>query len=83
MDLHYGEEQERFREEVREFLHGWPLVGEDALLPPAEQEALFRARGIDAGYVYRDIPAQYGGGGQAPDVLKDAICRDEYARAGR
>ncbi len=82
MDLHYGEEQERFREEVREFLQGWPLVGEDALLPPAEQEALFRARGIDAGYVYRDIPAQYGGGGQAPDVLKDAICRDEYARAG-
>ncbi len=82
MDLRYGEEHESFREEVREFLKSWPLVGADALLPLSEREALFRARVIDAGYVYRDIPAEYGGGGQEPDVLKDAICREEYARVG-
>ena len=82
MDLRYGEEYERFRDEVREFLSGWPLSGEDARLPEAEQQALFRRRAIECGYVYRDIPAEYGGGGQRPDVLKDAICRDEFLAAG-
>ncbi len=82
MDLHYGEEHERFRDEVREFLEGWPLTGDEAKLPREEQEALFRNRAIRRGYVYRDIPAEYGGGGQQPDVLKDAICRDEFHQAG-
>jgi alkylation response protein AidB-like acyl-CoA dehydrogenase len=82
MDLHYGEEYERYRDEVRDFLSGWPLTGDEADLPPAEQEDLFRNRAIERGYVYRDIPAEYGGGGQQPDVLKDAICRDEFHAAG-
>ena len=82
MDLHYGEEYERFRDEVRDFLTGWPLGGEEAGLPQAEQQGLFRNRAIERGYVYRDIPAEYGGGGQEPDVLKDAICRDEFHAAG-
>ena len=37
MDLRYGEEHESFREEVREFLKSWPLVGADALLPLSER----------------------------------------------
>jgi alkylation response protein AidB-like acyl-CoA dehydrogenase len=82
MDLSYGEEYERFRAEVREFLKGWPLSGEEAELPLSEQERLFRNRAIECGYVYRGIPAEYGGGGQSPDVLRDTICREEFHAAG-
>jgi alkylation response protein AidB-like acyl-CoA dehydrogenase len=82
MDLSYGEEYERFRAEVREFLKGWPLAGEEARLPLADQETLFRNRSIEKGYVYRQIPAEYGGGGQPPDVLRDTICREEFSAAG-
>ncbi len=82
MDLEYGEEYEAFRAEVRAFLEGWPLTGDEAALPEAEQESLFRARGIEAGYVYRSIPKEYGGAGQAPDGIKDAIVREEYLAKG-
>ena len=82
MDLRYDEQHEQFREEVRAFLAGWPLTGSEAALPAAEQEALFRQRAIEKGYVYRDIPSEYGGGGQDPDVLKDHIVREEFGRAG-
>ena len=82
MDLEYGPEYERFREEVRSFLTGWPLTGDEAQLPEEEQERLFRARAVEAGYVYRSIPKEYGGGGQEPDVLREAICREEFYAAG-
>ena len=82
MDLKYSGEYEAFREAVREFLKGWPLRGEEARLPVAEQEALFRSRAIDAGFVYRDIPREYGGAGQEPNALKDAIVREEFYAAG-
>ena len=82
MDLSYGEEHERFRGEVREFLKGWPLSGEEARRPLADQETLFRNRAIERGYVYRQIPAEYGGGGQPADVLRNTICREEFAAAG-
>ena len=51
MDLLYGEDYERFRQELRSFLADWPLKGEEAALPAAEQEALFRRRAIERGYV--------------------------------
>jgi len=82
MDLRYGEEYEAFRAELREFLAGWPLTGDEAKLPRAEQERIFRKRGIERGYVYRDFPSQYGGSGQPHDALKDRIILEEYARAG-
>ena len=64
MDLRFGPQYEAFRAEVREFLRGWPLAGAEAKLPRREREALFRARGIERGYVYREIPREYGGSGQ-------------------
>jgi alkylation response protein AidB-like acyl-CoA dehydrogenase len=82
MDLRYSESDERFRAEVREFLRGWPLAGAEAKLPLRDQEALFRRRGIERGYVYRHIPVEYGGSGQAPDVLKDQILQEEYDARG-
>ncbi|MBW2385901.1 MAG: acyl-CoA dehydrogenase family protein [Deltaproteobacteria bacterium] len=82
MDLEYSEEYKAYRDEVREFLRGWPLAGDDANLPLVEQEALFRRLSIEAGYVYRNVPGQYGGAGQEPDALKDSIVRDEFYAAG-
>ena len=82
MDLRYGEKYEAFRAEVREFLRGWPLSGAEAELPQREREALFRARGIERGYVYRHIPAEYGGAGREPDVVIDQILSEEYALSG-
>jgi len=82
MDLEYSQEHQAYREAVIEFLKGWPLRGQEADLPKEEQEALFRQRGIDAGYVYRNVPSEYGGAGQAPDPQKDAIVREEFFRVG-
>jgi alkylation response protein AidB-like acyl-CoA dehydrogenase len=81
MDLSYGSEAEGFRDEVAGFLaQSWPLQGAEAELPRAEQEALFRARAIEAGYLYRSIPRRYGGSEQAPDVLKAQVIREEFRK---
>jgi alkylation response protein AidB-like acyl-CoA dehydrogenase len=82
MDLEYSEEYETFRESVRVFLKGWPLAGEEAELPLEEQQAICRRRGIEAGFVYRGIPIEYGGSGQPSDALKDKIVVEEFYRAG-
>ena len=82
MDLRYDESYEAFRDEVREFLEGWPLTGDEAKLPSETQEALFRQRAVERGYVYRDIPTEYGGGGSEPDVLAESICREEFYALG-
>src|SRR5262249_9286669 len=82
MDLTYGERYDAFRNELREFLTGWPLRGAEAELPAAERERIFRRRGIGAGYVYRTIPLEYGGAGRDTDPLIDRIIQEEYARAG-
>jgi alkylation response protein AidB-like acyl-CoA dehydrogenase len=82
VNLAYGEQYERLRAELREFLAGWPLAGGEAALPPAEQEALFRRRGVERGFVYREFPKEYGGSEQPSDALADAIIREEYWRAG-
>ena len=76
MDLRYGEQYDVFRAELREFLAGWPLRGEEAKLPPDEQELLFRRRGIERGYVYRDFPVEYGGSGQPQDALIDRVIQE-------
>jgi alkylation response protein AidB-like acyl-CoA dehydrogenase len=82
MDLRYSEEYEQYRVEVKSFLEGWPLQGAEAELPGEEQERLFRGRAIEAGYVYRSIPAEYGGAGREPDAVKEAIAREEFYRVG-
>ena len=82
MDLEYGEEYEAFRASVRDFLEGWPLQGAEAELPLEQQEAIFRKRGIEAGFVYRGIPTEYGGSGQPSDALKDKIIVEEFYAAG-
>ena len=82
MDLEYSQEHEAFRESVRTFLKGWPLQGPEAELPIDEQESLFRKRGIEAGFVYRKVPKQYGGSEQPDDAIKDQIIQQEFYAAG-
>jgi alkylation response protein AidB-like acyl-CoA dehydrogenase len=82
MDLSYGSGMEGFREEVQAFLgDNWPLRGEEADLSFEEATLVFRARAIEAGYLYRNIPKKYGGSEQEPDVLKAQIIREEFAHA--
>jgi len=82
MDLEYSPEHESFRESVRTFLKGWPLQGKQAELPLAEQESVFRKRGIAAGFVYRKVPKKYGGSEQPDDAIKDQIIQKEFHRVG-
>ncbi len=82
MDLKLGQEHEAFRDEVDDFLKGWPLTGDDAKLPKEEQEQLFRNQAIQKGYVYRDVPAKYGGSEQPHDVIKDTIIQEEFRKVG-
>ena len=81
MDLQYGAEYETYRQELRDFLATWPPTGDEAKLPREEQESLFRRRAIDRGYLYRDIPAKYGGSEQENDPLKERIILEELSRA--
>jgi alkylation response protein AidB-like acyl-CoA dehydrogenase len=82
MDMNFSDEYVAYRKQLQAFLKGWPLTGDEAKLPEDEQERIFRERGIEAGYVYFEVPKEYGGAGQEPDVLKGAIIAEEYARTG-
>jgi alkylation response protein AidB-like acyl-CoA dehydrogenase len=83
MDLSYGERYEALRAEVRAFLlASWPPTGAAAALPEAERVFAFRRKAIDAGYLARTIPKQYGGSEQAPDPLAAQVIREEFARHG-
>ncbi|MBK7947438.1 MAG: acyl-CoA dehydrogenase family protein [Deltaproteobacteria bacterium] len=82
MDLTYSTAHEAFRARVKTFLEGWPLKGAEAERPLAEQEAIFRNRGIEAGFVYRHVPKRYGGSEQPRDAIEDQIIQEEFYRAG-
>jgi alkylation response protein AidB-like acyl-CoA dehydrogenase len=92
MDLSYSAEYETFRREVRAFLddtwtaadrseHGASdqLIGRIAR--PGERVTEFRRKAIAAGYLYRNVPRQWGGGEQPFDPLRSAIIREEFKRA--
>ena len=81
MDLQYGAQYDTFRAELRDFLSAWPPTGEDAKLDFHTQEQRFREQAIARGYLYRDIPKQYGGSEQPNDPLRDRIIMEEFAKA--
>ncbi|HVH07798.1 MAG TPA: acyl-CoA dehydrogenase family protein [Myxococcota bacterium] len=83
MDLSYGERYEALRAELRAFLTAsWPPSGADAALPETERVFAFRRRAIEAGWLARSIPKQYGGSEQKPDPLAAQVIREEFARHG-
>lgn len=91
MDLSYSQEYEDFRSEVAAFLdrewtaddrakHG----GEEKLIGtitrPGERVTEFRRTAIEAGYLYRNVPREWGGAEQPFDPLKSAIIREEFKK---
>lgn len=73
MDLHYGPEHDAFRAEVQAFLRDHWRAGQDV--------AAFRQQAVAAGYLYRNIPRQYGGSEQPADIIKARIILEEFERA--
>jgi alkylation response protein AidB-like acyl-CoA dehydrogenase len=79
MDLSYGPEYEAYRRHVSAFLDDhWPADAESRDL----DETAFRKLATAAGYLYRSVPAEYGGGDQEPDVLKARVIREEFMARG-
>ena len=86
MDLSYGEEEERFRVQVREFIEqhrdrapkGQGVMGGQA----SEAMRAWQDLLLERGYAARTIPRKYGGYGGEPDLTKTIIVSEEFARAG-
>jgi alkylation response protein AidB-like acyl-CoA dehydrogenase len=81
MDLEYGESSEALRTEVGAFLAAnWaPLDSMERRR--SDVVAAFRAKAIEAGYLYRSVPRAYGGSGQDPDLIRAQVIREEFGRA--
>ena len=81
MDLSYGPAYEAFRTELRDFIaanrHLAPVAGG----PRDERARAWQKLLISQGYAARSIPKQFGGAGEAPDLLKSRILADEFAAA--
>ena len=81
MDLTYTPAYEAYRAELRAFLAAsWQRDWRRAP-DAAARIAGFRAAAVEQGYLYRSTPRAYGGSGQAPDVLKAQIIREEFGLA--
>ncbi len=82
MDLTYGPEYDLFRAEVRQFLADTRQHAPVESRPKDPLAMAWQARLIAAGYTARTIPAEYGGAGRTPDILKSRIIAEEFASAG-
>ena len=71
MDLAYGAEYERFREEVRAFLaeHGKRAPAQFSRGKSDAKARAWQQLLIERGYAARTIPKEYGGYGAEPDIL--------------
>jgi len=83
MDLTLDEKYEKLQEAVRRFCReSWPLQGDEAALPAEEQKVLFRKRAIAAGFLFRMVPKEYGGGGLPSDAIAENLIHQELDAAG-
>ncbi len=81
MDLTYGGEYERFRNEVRDFIATHRSAAPDGQGMRAEKTRAWQKMLIERGYTARTIPREYGGHGGEPDILKSRIIAEEFAQA--
>ena len=81
MDLSYGPEYDDFRQEVRGFIakHRHLAPAQQGVRSPKVKE--WQRLLIQHGYAARTIPAEYGGYGAEPDILKGRIIGEEFAAA--
>ncbi len=84
MDLRLSEEYETFRQDVASFLEtnrqDAPTPDDRGLKHP--KRIAWQKRLIENGLAARTIPAEYGGYGATPDILKSRIIAEEFARTG-
>ena len=88
MDLSFGPEYDKFRDEVKRFIaeHLAEHLAEDRRESPgqsgvgSEAGKSWQKLLIKNGYAARTIPKEYGGFGAAPDLLKSRIIAEEFAR---
>ena len=82
MDLSFGPEYEDFRDEVKTFikdnLDDQPKPGAG---PKSEEVRQWQAKLIANGFHSRTIPAEYGGFGAEPDIIKSRIIAEEFGAA--
>ena len=84
MDLAYSSEYEAFRAEVA------GLLADNADKAPTREDRgiknpkrlAWQAFLIESGLAARTIPAEYGGYGAAPDILKSRIIAEEFSKSG-
>ena len=81
MDLSYGPEFEKFRDEVKEFLDAHADEAPRGEGPRSPKVLAWQRKLIEHGYAARAIPAEYGGYGAEPDILKSRIIAEEFASA--
>ena len=83
MDLTYDKAHEDFRREVRKFLtdNSGNYPKPFGVNRPTDEARAWQAKLIGCGYAARTIPAEYGGYGGEPDILKAHILAEEFARA--
>lgn len=80
MDLSYGAEYEDFRAEVAEFLATHKDTAPKNPELRSAEAISWQKTLIEAGYFARTTPAEYGGHGGKPDILKSRIIAEEFAR---
>ncbi len=81
MDLSYGPQAEAFRGEVTAFLRAHWQPGELRGAALKDYVAAFRKEATQRGYLYRNIPAAYGGADQQADVVRAQVIREAFGRA--
>ncbi len=79
MDLNLGSEYEQFGKDAERFAtQTWnPSDKGDR-----DKEIAFRKAAAEAGFMYLNIPREYGGAGTGADPIKDAIVRRTFERHG-
>ena len=82
MDLAYGPQYDGYRRQVAEFIekHRDKAPRHDAPMK-SEQVRNWQKLLIEHGYAARTIPREYGGYGGKPDIVKNRIIGEEFARA--
>ena len=81
MDLTYGAEYEKFRNEVRSFIESHRSQAPEGQGMRAEKSRAWQKMLIERGYTARTIPREYGGHGGEMDILKSRIIAEEFAQA--
>jgi alkylation response protein AidB-like acyl-CoA dehydrogenase len=81
MDLTYGAEYERFRNEVRDFIATHRNDAPDGEGMRAAKTRAWQKMLIERGYTARTIPKEYGGYGGDADIIKSRIIAEEFATA--